>query len=63
MDFKRKLITLLLVISVFCILISGCATVIPDDDDDGYDYDSNIVSYIRVSPSFCLLYTSPSPRD
>ena len=48
MNFKRKLIILLLVISMFFVLISGCTFVIPD-------YSNYTVSYIRVSPSFAIM--------
>ena len=51
MDFQKKLITLLLVISIFIILISGCTSVVTPDNNYDDDYDSYIVSYIRVSPS------------
>ena len=51
MDFQKKLITLLLVISIFFILISGCTNVVIPDNNYDDDYDSYTVSYIRVSPS------------
>jgi len=50
-DFQKKLITLLLVISLFIILISGCTSVVTPDNNYDDDYDSYTVSYIRVSPS------------
>lgn len=59
--FRKKLITLLLVISIFFILISGCANVTPDNNyDDDYDYDSYTVSYIRVSPSSATMNVNSS---
>ena len=51
MDFQKKLITLLLVISLFFILISGCTSIVTPDSNYDDDYDSYTVSYIRVSPS------------
>lgn len=61
MDFQKKSITLLLVISLFFILISGCTYVISDNNyDDDYDYDSNTVSYIRVSPSSATMKVNTS---
>ena len=63
MDFQKKSITLLLVISLFFILISGCTnTVTPDNNYDGDDddYDSYIVSYIRVSPSYTTMKVNTS---
>ena len=51
MDFQKKSITLLLVISLFFILISGCTNVVIPDNNYDDDYDSYTVSYIRVSPS------------
>ena len=49
-DFQKKIIALLLVISIFFILISGCTNVTPDNNYVD-DYDSYTVSYIMVSPS------------
>jgi len=57
--FRKKLITLLLVISIFFILISGCANVTPDNNYDD-DYDSYTVSYIRVSPSSATMNVNSS---
>ena len=51
MDFQKKSITLLLVISLFIILISGCTSVVTPDNNYDDDYNSYTVSYIRVSPS------------
>ena len=51
MDFQKKSITLLLVISLFFILISGCTDVVIPDNNYDDDYNSYTVSYIRVSPS------------
>ena len=51
MDFQKKLIPLLLVISIFFILISGCTYIVTPDNNYDDDYDSYTVSYIRVSPS------------
>lgn len=57
---KLKLIILLLVISIFIILISGCTYVVTPDNnyDDGYD--SYTVSYIRVSPSSTTMKVNTS---
>ena len=61
MDFQKKSITLLLVISLFFILISGCTSVTPDDNyDDDDDYDSYTVSYIIVSPSSTTMKVNAS---
>lgn len=59
MNFQRKLVILLSVISMVFILISGCTYVTPDDDGD-YDYDSYTVSYIRVSPSSATMKVNTS---
>jgi len=52
-NFKKKLIILLLVINVLFILISGCTFVMPD-------YSNYTVSYIRVSPSFATMKVNTS---
>jgi hypothetical protein len=57
--FRKKLITLLLVISIFFILISGCVNVTPDNNYDD-DYDNYTVSYIRVSPSSATMKVNTS---
>ena len=59
MDFQKKLITLLLVISIFFILVSGCTYVTPDNNFDD-DYDSYTVSYISVSPSSATMKVNTS---
>lgn len=59
MNFQRKLVILLSVISMVFILISGCTYITPTPDDD-YDYDSYTVSYIRVSPSSATMNVNTS---
>ena len=53
MNFKRKLIILIGIISIFLILSSGCIFIVPN-------YDSYKVSYIRVIPAWAYvkMYTS-----
>lgn len=55
MNFKKKLIILLLVINVFFILISSCTFVMPD-------YSNYTVSYIRVSPSSATMKVNTSKK-
>ena len=54
-NLQRKLIILLLVISIFFILNSGCIFITPD-------YDSYIVSYIKVTPSSAVLQLGASKK-
>jgi hypothetical protein len=56
-NFQRRLIILLGVISIFIILINGCTYVTPD-----YDYDSYTVSYIKVTPSSATLQLGSSKK-
>lgn len=60
MGFQKKLIPLLLVISLFFILIGGCTYIVTPDDNYDDDYDSYTVSYIRVSPSSATMKVSTS---
>ena len=60
MDFQKKSITLLLVISLFFILISGCTSVVIPDNNYDDDYDSYTVSYIMVSPSSATMKVNTS---
>ena len=55
MDFPKKLIILLVIISIFSILNSGCMFIIPD-------YDSYTVSYIKVTPSSAVLQLGSSKK-
>ena len=55
MDFPKKLNILLGAISIFLIINSGCTFIIPD-------YDSYIVSYIRVTPSSAVLQLGSSKK-
>jgi len=60
-DFQKKLITLLLVISILIILANGCTSVVtPDNNNYDDDYDSYTVSYIRVSPSSATMKVNTS---
>lgn len=55
LNFQRKLIILLLIISIFFVLNSGCIFVTPD-------YDSYIVSYIKVTPSSAVMPLGSSKK-
>jgi len=55
MNFLRKLIIVLGVISMFLILNSGCIFITPD-------YDSYIVSYIKVTPSSATMQLGSSKK-
>ena len=55
MDFPKKLIILLGIISIFFILNSGCIFVTPD-------YDSYIVNYIKVIPSSAVMQFGSSKK-
>lgn len=55
MNFPRKLIIVLGVISMFLILNSGCIFITPD-------YDSYIVSYIKVTPSSATMQLGSSKK-
>ena len=59
MNFQKKLVILLSVISMVFILISGCTYVTPDDD---YDYDSYTVSYIKVTPTTATMKVNTSKK-
>jgi len=52
-NFPRKLIILLLAISMFSILINGCTFVTPN-------YDDYIVSYIKVYPYSAIMKVNTS---
>jgi hypothetical protein len=54
-NFQRKFIILLGIISIFIILNSGCIFVTPN-------YDNYIVSYIRVSPSSSAIQVDTSKQ-
>jgi hypothetical protein len=55
LDFPKKLNILLGAISIFLIINSGCTFIIPD-------YDSYIVSYIKVTPSSAVLHLGSSKK-
>ena len=55
MDFPKKLIILLVIISIFSILNSGCMFIIPD-------YDSYTISYIKVTPYSATMQLGSSKK-
>lgn len=53
MNYQKKLIFFMGIIFIFSLLISGCNYVTPD-------YDSYIVSYVKVIPSFANMQINTS---
>jgi len=53
LNYQRKLVILLFIISVFSLLISGCTFVTPD-------YESYTVSYIKVIPTSATMNINTS---